>query len=104
MEEPQEPQTKTYWKTYYENNKEKVCQRNKAYRDKNSEKLKEECKKYWQEKGDTIKARRKVLIECPLCLIKTTRESFSRHKVSKLHISKLPIIENIEELKSIDNV
>ena len=87
MEEQQED-NKSYWKSYYENNKEKVCQRNKAYRDKNSDKLKEECKKYWLENGDKIKQRRKTLIECPLCNVKVTRESFSRHKLSKAHLSK----------------
>lgn len=86
MEEQQE--NKSYWKTYYENNKEKVSQRNKAYRDKNSEKLKETCKKYWQENGEKIKQRRKENIEC-FCGSVITRESFSRHKLSKSHLSKL---------------
>lgn len=78
---------KTYWKTYYANNKEKVSQRNKAYRDKNSEKLKETCKKYWQENSEKIKQRRKEKIEC-FCGSMITRESFSRHKLSKSHLSK----------------
>ena len=102
MEEQQE--NKSYWKTYYENNKEKVCQRNKAYREKNSEKLKEECKKYWQENGAKIKERRKQKIECS-CGSLITRESFSRHKLSKIHLSKQnPINENIEEIKSNENI
>lgn len=103
-EEHQESQ-QSYWKNYYENNKEKVCQRNKAYREKNTEKLKEEYKKYWLENGAKIKERRKQLIECPYCNVKVTRESFSRHKLSKSHISKQePKNENVEEIKSNETI
>ena len=101
----EEQLTKSYWKTYYENNKEKVCNRNKAYRDKNNEKLKEQSKQYWKENSDKIKQRRKQLIECPTCGSVVTRESFSRHKLSKIHLSKQESInENSEEIKSNESI
>ena len=95
--------TKPYWKTYYANNKEKVVNRNKAYREKNHEKIREEYKQYWLNNKDKIKERRKEIVECPLCNVKVTRESFCRHKSSKLHKSK-ELNENIEEIKSNENV
>lgn len=104
MEEPIKMENKNgqFWKTYYNANRDKILERNKAYREKHSEKLKEVCKKYWIENGDKIKERRKMLIECPCCKVSVTRESYGRHKKSKAHIQKQN--ENNTEIKSMDNV
>lgn len=93
-----EEQPKTYWKTYYEKNKDIHNARNKKWREEHSDKIKESYKKYWEIKGADIKAKRKEKLNCELCNCEVTRESFTRHKNSKRHL------ENIEKLKSNETV
>jgi Fic family protein len=95
----EELKTNKYWETYKLKNKDKILERSKEYRKNNADKLKEGAKKYWSEKSELIKQKRKELVECEICGAVTTRESMSRHKYSKFHLSKKE-----EELKSETNI
>jgi hypothetical protein len=94
----EEEQQQSYGKTYYKTNKDSIIERNKQYRQTNAEKIKESYKKYWELNGTNIKAKRKEKIKCELCNCEVTRESFTNHKKSKLHL------ENINKLNSNENV
>lgn len=90
-------------KEYYAKNRDKLNQRNKEYRANNYQKVKDAYKQYWLDNKDKIKERRKERLECPVCGSSVTRESFSRHVKSKIHISKIPV-EETKELKSNEDI
>lgn len=89
----------SYWKTYYDKNKDKVCERNKQWRINNATYISDSHKKYWKDKCEEIKKKRKEILSCPTCNVSVTRESMSRHKKSKKHLKIEPT-----ELKSIDTI
>lgn len=61
------------------------------------EKLKQVQKEYWKRAGPMLKVRRKMKIPCFFCNCEVTKESFTRHKISKKHL------ENMEKLYN-DNI
>ena len=74
----------TIQKKYYENNKEKISEREKIYREKNKEKISEREKIYREKNADYINMRNAEKIKCN-CGGKYTLGNFSNHKKTKIH-------------------
>jgi hypothetical protein len=74
-------------KEYREENKEKIKERDKDYYEKNREKVKERHKEYREENKEKLKERKKEYnsqrVTCDICNKEMRKDSLTRHK--KLH-------------------
>jgi len=80
-------------KTYYEDNKQKLLEQKKNYREENIEKFKEKDKKYYQENKEQIKEKVKVKVKCEFCECLIRKDNLKRHQKT-ISCKKFQLIEN----------
>jgi len=76
---------KMYEKNYYQQNKEIIKARVKAYADANKGLISERNKRYREKNKEAMKAKRSEKMECE-CGLVVTKEHIKRHRTSKNHI------------------
>lgn len=90
------------YKEYYEDNREKILERNKEYRKNNKEKISEQ-----QKQADKTKKREKEKskLECPLCGLEVTRYKLKRHQESRncKNVVRVELDEENKEKQRIKN-
>jgi hypothetical protein len=77
--------SKEWFEKYYENNKEKILEKNKDYKKNNKEHILERNKQYYQNNKDEIneKAKEKVTCDCG-CIVR--KDGLIEHKKTNKHL------------------
>jgi hypothetical protein len=72
-------------KKHYEKNKERILQRTKEYKEKNKERILQQGIRYYEKNKERLKEK----VECEICKVSMRKDSLTRHKKSKKHLSNI---------------
>ena len=82
--------TQEYYKIYYQNNKNHICESSKHYYEKNKDKVKVRHKKYRDTNKTKIQSEAKLKIVCE-CGITLNKGHLARHRATKKHEHNLNV-------------
>jgi hypothetical protein len=75
-------------KEYYEDNKEKIKEKDRIYYEDNKEQIKEQKKDYRDANKEKIKERKSIRVICE-CGLEVNKDGIARHKRSQRHVGNL---------------